>query len=243
MAELLTSLDVVNRQFKKNFRGYDPADVDEFLDRVAESIQAYVQKTKDLERSLDEQTEKLGDYENIKNSLHEALLMAQRTAEEKVANAGRSAEEKMRDASNKADDIIAEAKLKAERMIQEAEANVARYADELQALIDLRTAGLEQVRELVGEIESVLDRARSGGRIEMPEFAQRAQRRRDAAPQHHAAAAPAAQQQEPPILVEHHHAEFLTASADDLAEEEKMNQISDTLNALGIDPGLLNTGV
>ena len=34
MVELLTSLDVVNQSFKKSMRGYDSAEVDEFLDNV-----------------------------------------------------------------------------------------------------------------------------------------------------------------------------------------------------------------
>ena len=33
-------------------RGYDPAEVDEFLDNVAETLQTYAQMTKDLEREL-----------------------------------------------------------------------------------------------------------------------------------------------------------------------------------------------
>ena len=81
MSELLTSLDIVNQAFKKTMRGYDPSEVDEFLDRVAECIQVYVQKIKDYERVIEEQSEKLRDYDNIKGSLHEALLMAQMTAE------------------------------------------------------------------------------------------------------------------------------------------------------------------
>ena len=50
MKELLTSLDVVNQSFKKSIRGYDAAEVDEFLDNVSESLQVYAQKTKDMER-------------------------------------------------------------------------------------------------------------------------------------------------------------------------------------------------
>ena len=38
MSELLTSLDVVNQSFKKSLRGYDAAEVDEFLDHVAETL-------------------------------------------------------------------------------------------------------------------------------------------------------------------------------------------------------------
>ena len=77
MSELLTSLDVVNQSFKKSLRGYDAAEVDEFLDHVAETLQFYNQRTKELERDLASKQEALAEYDRMKDVLHEALLMAQ----------------------------------------------------------------------------------------------------------------------------------------------------------------------
>lgn len=54
MTEILTSLDVVNQSFKKSIRGYNPAEVDDFLDAVAETLQFYAQETKDLKNILTE---------------------------------------------------------------------------------------------------------------------------------------------------------------------------------------------
>ena len=81
MSELLTSLDVVNQSFKKSLRGYDAAEVDEFLDHVAETLQSYNQKNKELERELALKQDSLAEYERMKDVLHEALLMAQKSAE------------------------------------------------------------------------------------------------------------------------------------------------------------------
>lgn len=179
MSELLTSLDIVNQAFKKTMRGYDPSEVDEFLDKVAECIQVYVQKIKDFEHTVEEQTEKLRDYENIKGSLHEALLMAQRTAEEKVTNAAmmadekvagaeRIAEEKLAGAASAAENILSDARYKAERMIREAESGVADFGYELNTLQELKKTGFASLRDFVKDISDVLDRAESTGKLQIP---------------------------------------------------------------------------
>ena len=111
MVELLTSLDVVNQSFKKSMRGYDSAEVDEFLDNVAETLQTYAQRTKDLERDLTVKEDSLAEYEKMKDILHEALLMAQKSADEKVKSAQEQASKIIFEAKEKAD---AEAKAKAE---------------------------------------------------------------------------------------------------------------------------------
>jgi len=116
MAELLTSLDVVNQSFKKGIRGYDQVEVDEFLDQVAETLQTYAQKTKDMEREMAVKSESLAEYERMKGVLHEALLMAQKSADEKVRRAESEAEKIVSDAMEKADSVCHEAAQEAERL-------------------------------------------------------------------------------------------------------------------------------
>lgn len=230
MSELLTSLDIVNKAFKKTMRGYDSAEVDEFLDRVAESIQAYVQKAKDLERTVEEQGEKLKDYDTIKGSLHEALIMAQRTAEEKIANAAKLADEKVGDATTRAEDIIAEAKVKAERMIKDVENDIVDMGSELDKLNELKNAGFEHLRSFLSDISSAIDGASNKG-LEIPDFTRSIMKKRNET----AAAEP-----------ESTGALFVLDSSSPSEDEPqpigetKKIELSDTLNALGIDPNLLN---
>lgn len=116
MAELLTSLDVVNQSFKKSMRGYDPAEVDEFLDSVAETLQIYAQKNKDMERELETRSENLAEYEKTKSVLHEALLMAQKSADEKVMRAEAEAQKIMAEAMERADAMCGDAVREADRL-------------------------------------------------------------------------------------------------------------------------------
>lgn len=116
MAELLTSLDVVNQSFRKSLRGYDPVDVDEFLDHVAETLQIYAQKSKELERELAAKAESLTEYEKTKSVLHEALLVAQKSADEKIRRAESEAEKIIAEAMERADLICGEAAQEADKL-------------------------------------------------------------------------------------------------------------------------------
>jgi cell division initiation protein len=227
VSELLTSLDVVNQGFKKTMRGYDPAEVDEFLDKVAECIQAYVQKTKDCERIIAEQGERLRDYDNIKGSLHEALLMAQRSAEEKVNNATAIAEEKLSQANAYASDIIAEAKAKADKIIKDAEQEVAECGIELQSLQSLRDSGFASVRAFVRDMNEVIEKAENSGKIKMP----------DRVSPSHNKEIPSRSASSPAVSS----IEFERIEKAEKSEEAKKKELSNTLNILGIDPSLLNS--
>jgi len=263
----LTSLDIVNQAFKKTMRGYDPSEVDEFLDRVAECIQVYVQKIKDYERVIEEQSEKLRDYENIKGSLHEALLMAQRTAEEKVTNASLLADEKVAQADKVSDErigqatvtaenILAEAKLKAERMIREAESTVTDFGREINLLKELRNSGFANMHAFISEISGILDKAESSGKIQIPTMTLNVMSRSGAHPGA-PAQVPATQASELSRAV----SEKKTAAARThaaqtegdaappqkqaapqvLTPEQRQAQLANTLSVLGIDLSLLNT--
>jgi cell division initiation protein len=221
-------LDVVNQGFKKTMRGYDPAEVDEFLDKVAECIQAYVQKTKDCERIIAEQGERLRDYDNIKGSLHEALLMAQRSAEEKVSNASAIAEEKLSQANAYASDIIAEAKTKADKIIREAEQHVGECEAELQSIQSMRDSGYASIRAFVREMSEVVEKSEiGGGRVKMPDRAAAALNKEGTARSGIGSAASAISS--------------LEFDRIEKSEEAKKQELSNTLNILGIDPSLLNS--
>ena len=148
MVELLTSLDVVNQSFKKSLRGYDSAEVDEFLDNVAETLQTFAQRTKDLERDLAAKEESLGEYEKMKDVLHEALLMAQRSADEKVKSA-----------QGQASRIIAEAKEKADMMCKDAAQEADRLRDGVSQIRNVRNLYEQEFRGLLANFDSMLNKS------------------------------------------------------------------------------------
>lgn len=225
MADLLSSLDVVSKNFSRQMMGYNTTEVDDFLDVIAESIQAYVQRIKELERTLDEANDRLTKYDTIKDNLQDALLSAQQSAKEKVENASREAEGIVRDAETRAEDIAAQSRVRADRIVREAEDEASSIAIKVSRLKELEDRGISQIRTFITDIERVLVSAQSGAPVELPEivseFVRRgAERRDEPAPQH-------APEPEPAPEVPAH-------------DETKKEEISQTLNALGIDPSLID---
>jgi len=45
---VLTPLDIHNKKFKKEFRGYDPAEVDQFMAEAAKTLERLLQDNMDL---------------------------------------------------------------------------------------------------------------------------------------------------------------------------------------------------
>jgi len=115
MNDLLTPLDIQQQSFKRALRGYDPEEVDEFLDKVAENLQGYVEKVRDLERRLESAEEQIQECRELKHSLNEAILFAQKSAEEKIKSAAQQAELTIREAQSRADRVVEEAMEKIEQ--------------------------------------------------------------------------------------------------------------------------------
>ena len=148
MSELLTSLDVVNQSFKKSLRGYDAAEVDEFLDHVAETLQFYNQRTKELERDLAAKEESLAEYDRMKDVLHEALLMAQKSADDRVKSA--------REQANK---IIADAKEQADAMCREAASEAERLRAGVEQIRNIRDMYAQEFRGILAKFDNQLNQA------------------------------------------------------------------------------------
>lgn len=107
----LTPLDVRKKKedFKRSMRGYDPEQVDSFLQIVADRLEELI----GLERSLGERVSslegQLNRYQERERALNEALLAAQELREEARSQAERDAALRMREAETHAEAILLDA--------------------------------------------------------------------------------------------------------------------------------------
>jgi cell division initiation protein len=154
---------VVNQSFKKSINGYDKTEVDEFLDQVADSLQQYAQKIKDLERDLLKKDEDLTEYDKMKNVLHETLLMAQKSADEKLKSTREEAEKILANAKEQAAKICGDATHEADRLrtgVSQIKNIRDMYADEVRGMLGKFDKLLSQCTissQLAGAVNSVLD--------------------------------------------------------------------------------------
>lgn len=103
----LTPLDVRKKKddFKRAVRGYEPAQVDGFLEMCAERLDQLVQREKRLETEVAGLRERLAAFQEREKALNEALVTAQELREEARSQAERSAELKLREAEQEAASI------------------------------------------------------------------------------------------------------------------------------------------
>lgn len=100
---MITPLDIENKRFsKKTLNGYDPEEVDEFLDDLTKDYTNIYRKVTENEREVDELKSKLENYVKIESTLQNTLLMAQSAADEVKNAAQKQAEQIIRDAESSA---------------------------------------------------------------------------------------------------------------------------------------------
>ena len=77
----LNSLDVQNKTFNPQFRGFSKHEVDEFLDIVVRDYDEFAQTIKDQERELKALRERVKYFDDMKDSLNKSIVVAQDAAD------------------------------------------------------------------------------------------------------------------------------------------------------------------
>ncbi len=121
-------------KFNRALRGYDPEEVNAFLDQVITQVEKMIAEGKEKDKKIQELQhyeqenvhlkEKLEQYERMENTLNKAIMMAQRTSEQIKVSAIKESETLIEDAKSNASRIVNEALLRAEKT--EMEANMLR---------------------------------------------------------------------------------------------------------------------
>ena len=103
---MLKPMDIHNKEFKKAMRGYDAEEVDEFLDEIIVDFEKMQRELDVLKTQLSSYSENMNSYREKEISLNNALVSAQRFADQLK-----------RDAEEKAAAIVAQAEEEARKII------------------------------------------------------------------------------------------------------------------------------
>ena len=100
----LTPLDVRKKRddFKRAVRGYEPAQVEAFLEMCADRLDELVQREKRQQSELESLRERLAAFEKREQALNEALVTAQELREEARSQAEKTANLKLKEAEQEA---------------------------------------------------------------------------------------------------------------------------------------------
>jgi len=105
----ITSMDISNKEFKKSMRGYNPDEVEDFLDKIAEDYEEMYKENTSLREKFALLNEKLDHYKDIENTIQNTLLLAQNTSEQTRKTANDEAESIIRRSNDESKRIIEKA--------------------------------------------------------------------------------------------------------------------------------------
>jgi cell division initiation protein len=142
----LSPLEIRQREFGRKFRGYDPEEVDTFLEQTAEEMTRLVQETTDRAALIQRLEAQLRVHQEREDSLRNTLVTAQKMTDEIKANARREA-----------DVIVKEGELNAERLLEQAHRKLAQVQAEIAEFVRQRDLFAAKLRGLLKTHLELLD--------------------------------------------------------------------------------------
>jgi DivIVA domain-containing protein len=124
----LTSHDVRAQEFQRVMRGFDPTQVEEFKQRMAEEIDRLVRDRVQLDERIKGMSEQLKSYRDRERAMNDALVSAQQLRTETQTQVDREREVLIREAQAQAEGLLLDARTEAERLLQQARAEEQRLA-------------------------------------------------------------------------------------------------------------------
>ncbi len=130
----ITPIDIQEQKFRVSFRGYDRDEVDAFLDLVAKEVEDLLRENSFLKGEIEKLNSENENLKEMEESLKNAIVAAQKMAEDYKENAKREAE-----------NIVSEARIRAAKIIDEAELRVGELNMELSNV----KIKVKEIKELV----------------------------------------------------------------------------------------------
>jgi len=88
----LTVKDILEKTFKRSFKGYDEDEVDKFLDQIIDEFKLLQNEVASLKAELAEAKEHVGKVKHTEETIMNTLVSAQKTSERMINEAKRKAE-------------------------------------------------------------------------------------------------------------------------------------------------------
>ena len=130
----ITSLEIKDKTFSTRFRGFDPEEVDEFLDIVVRDYEDLVRSNHDKDLHIKSLEDRLSYFDEMKDSLSQSVLIAQDTAERVKQTAHDRSNNIIHQAEQDAHRLLEEAKYKANEILRQAADNAKKVAVETEEL-------------------------------------------------------------------------------------------------------------
>lgn len=122
-------------EFKERWRGYDPEEVDDLLERVAAGLEDFESRVRQATERAVRAEQRASEGSDTDETLRRTLVLAQRTADAAIA-----------DAQERASQLVSDAEQQAATMVSDAEAEARRITDENETRLRDNVSSLESAR-------------------------------------------------------------------------------------------------
>ena len=153
----ITSLEIKDKTFSTKFRGFDPEEVDEFLDIVVRDYEDLVRNNHEMERHIRSLEERLSYFDEMKDSLSQSVLIAQDTAERVKQAAQERSNNIIQQAEQDAQRLLEEAKYKANEILRQATDNAKKVAVETEELKNKSRVFHQRLKSTIESQLSIVD--------------------------------------------------------------------------------------
>jgi cell division initiation protein len=136
----ITPLEIRQKTFEKNFRGYEKDEVHAFLMTLSQEWERAMDENKELRIKLEAAEREVSKLREVENSLFRTLKTAEDTGANVIDQSRKAAELHLKESQMRAEAMMNEAKSKAKDTIEESETRakqvVVEMEDRLKALVD-----------------------------------------------------------------------------------------------------------
>jgi cell division initiation protein len=142
-------IDVRRKEFKSGFRGYDPNQVDDFLDAVADEFERNYTENQRMREEISSLRDRLQQFEDLEGSIRAALVHAEQASNDLRRAATQEAESIKQNAQREADFTIREAQSRSHQMLADSSARIERVQDSYDALQEAKRTFANDFRHLL----------------------------------------------------------------------------------------------
>ncbi len=154
---MLAPHELKNKQFQKTFKGYNPQEVDEYLEFVIEKYTEAYRENSELERKLRIVVTNLDEIKDEEESIRSTLISAQKMAEKIINDANDRADVITGAIKDRCDAVIAEFRQQLQAEKEKAWEIRTRIIDFKKQVYELYGKHIEELKDLsVNEIEDIV---------------------------------------------------------------------------------------
>src|SRR5688572_29905478 len=136
----ITPLDIRQKTFEKNFRGYEKDEVNAFLLTLSQEWERILDENKEFRIKLESAEREVSKLREVENSLYRTLKTAEDTGANVIEQARQAADLHLKESQLRAEAILSEAKTKAKDTIEESDMRakqiLAEMEDRLKSLVE-----------------------------------------------------------------------------------------------------------